>query len=99
LHQTENTWYQARGAIAFADSIHLLGYSMPPSDFEMEMLLREGLHCAFPHKPNKRVFIVNRDIKSAKRIKTVLEFGDVTLDISRSDIVDHLTEILPELAA
>jgi hypothetical protein len=96
---SDNIWYQARGAMVFADSVHILGYSMPPSDFEMEMLVREGLHCPFPHKPNKRVFVVNRDIRTAERIKNVLEFGDVTVDISCSDIIEHLTAVLPELTA
>jgi len=96
---TENIWYQARGAITFADSVHLLGYSMPPSDFEMEMLVREGLHCPFPHKANKRLFIVNCDTTAAQRIKNVLAFNDVTADISQSDIIEHLTALLPELFA
>jgi hypothetical protein len=96
---TENIWYQAAGAIALADSVHLLGYSMPPSDFEMEMLVREGVHCPFPHKPNKRVFIVNLDPSVGQRIKDALAFDDVTSDISRSDIIEHLTALLPELSA
>lgn len=95
----ENIWFQARGGIAFADAVHLLGYSMPPSDFEMEMLVREGLHSPLPHKPNRRVFIVNRDASTAERIKSLLEFGDVTVDISCSDVVEHLNAILPELTA
>jgi hypothetical protein len=96
---TENIWYQAKSAIVFADFIHLLGYSMPPSDFEMETLLREGLHCPFPHKPNKKVFIVNCDLSVRKRIQNALEFNDVTVDISRSGIIEHLAALRPEISS
>jgi hypothetical protein len=44
------------------------------------------------------VFIVNPDTQTAQRIKNVLAFNDVTADISRSDIVEHLTALLPEIA-
>jgi hypothetical protein len=39
------------------------------------------------------------DHKLVILVKNVLAFGDVTADVSRSDIIEHVTALLPELFA
>lgn len=39
----KNLWYSARWMLSWASEIHVLGYSLPPSDFEADGLLRQGL--------------------------------------------------------
>jgi len=88
----ENVWYHAWAALALADFIHFLGYSLPPSDFEMDILLREGLHSWPAEIKKKKVFVVDRDERVGERIAT--QFKGVEIDTSRSDIEAYLRELI-----
>ncbi len=56
-----NVWYAARWALNMAEEIHVLGYSLPPSDFEADTLFREGLYGWATASRPKRVVVVNRE--------------------------------------
>ncbi len=88
----ENVWYHAWAALAFAHFIHFLGYSLPPSDFEMDILLREGFHSWPAEEKKKKVFVVDRDERVRERIAT--QFKGVEIDTSRSDIEAYLKELI-----
>ncbi len=88
----ENVWYHAWAALASADFIHFLGYSLPPSDFEMDILLREGFHSWPAEIKKKKVFVVDRDERVRERIAT--QFKGVEIDTSRSDIEAYIKELI-----
>ena len=90
--ELENLWYHAWAALASADFIHFLGYSLPPSDFEMDILLREGFHSWLAEIKKKKVFVVDRDERVRERIATQLK--GIEIDTSRSDIEAYLKELI-----
>lgn len=88
----ENVWYHAWAALASANFIHFLGYSLPPSDFQMDILLREGFHTWPAELKKKKVIVVDRDERVRERIATQLK--GVEIDTSRSDIEAYLKELI-----
>ena len=85
----QNIWYHAREVLSWGESVHILGYSLPPSDFEMEVLLREGLYSPLRVQPKKRVFFVNSDLTAGSRMRPY-ETDDVRVDTPCNDIVRYL---------
>jgi len=94
--EIENIWYQARGALVWADVVHILGYSLPQSDVEMEILMREGLY-QFPHKRQKKIVIVDRNDEVRERIAKKFGRDEIEIDVSNTDIVTYLRELVPAL--
>jgi hypothetical protein len=90
----ENVWYYARQALAHADFIHFLGYSLPPSDFEMDILIREGLHgwLTLGHRKIKNIRVVNLDERVGERIAK--QFHDVSVRTFHEDICSYLEKLI-----
>lgn len=84
-------WYLARCVLTSTDEIHVLGYSLPPSDFEAGALLREGLFARSPGVREKRVIIVNKDDNVLRRFERFSRPGVVRIEASpKTDARDHL---------
>lgn len=88
----ENIWYMARAALAQAQFIHFLGYSLPPSDFQMDILIREGFWSWIAHDMKKRVFVVDRE--SAVRERFACQFRQIEIDTSNTDISDYIARLI-----
>lgn len=64
-------WYLAERSIVSADRIVVIGYSLPPTDFYSEFLLRKAMSERFRAKPTLRV--VSKDTKKVpERFETIL---------------------------
>jgi hypothetical protein len=94
--EIENIWYQARWVLTWADVVHILGYSLPQSDVEMEILMREGLY-QLPFKPRKKIIIVDRSEAVRSRIAEKFRRDEIEIDVSNTDIVTYLRELVPAL--
>jgi hypothetical protein len=62
----KSIWHSAQWAIALATEVHVLGYSMPPSDFAVDVWLREALYGQVSKA--KKIIIVDRDPSVAARM-------------------------------
>jgi hypothetical protein len=88
-------WYIAREALAHSDVVHILGYSLPPSDFEVRRLIREAY--AWRHRTyNGRSWnfrIVDRDESVASRFRDILG-GSRSLSVEHvgNDITEYLRD-------
>jgi hypothetical protein len=98
--QLENIWFYAREALARANYIHFLGYSLPPSDFEMDILIREGLHSWLKFLSRKEINgttikelrIVDLDNHVCERIGK--QFHNVTVHTFHEDICGYLENLI-----
>lgn len=90
-----NVWYAARWALSLATEIHILGYSLPPSDFEADALIREGLYGWAAAPTVKKVIVVNKDTEVVKRFMRFDRPGSVMVEPSaHDDVADHLKAFL-----
>lgn len=75
-------WYLAERALVSADRIVVIGYSLPPTDFYSEYLIRKAVSRRFRSKPT--LHIVNKDTKMTPKrfeavfgVKTSEKYGDL----------------------
>ena len=88
-------WYTARWLIQSASEIHVLGYSLPPSDFEADTLIREGLYGWRPDPASKRMIVVNKDARVVERFNRYARPGVVEVEASpQQDVADYLREFM-----
>jgi hypothetical protein len=86
-------WNSARAVLNWASEIHVLGYSLPPSDFEADALFREGLYGASDDKTEKLVTIVNTDHSVLERFARYGRQGNVRIESSQHDnVLEHLRQ-------
>lgn len=88
-------WYLARCAIASCDEVHILGYSLPPSDFEADALFREGIFAPPRRWHKRRVIVVNKDPAVFQRFLRYTRPGVVDVEPGESDnVADYLKVFL-----
>jgi len=83
-------WWDARKALAEADEIFCVGYSLPPTDLTTKLLFRSVAH-------PRRVFIVNRsasDLDLKKRYREAFPETEVNDDFDGEDAVKKMVDYL-----
>ena len=89
-------WYIAREVLARSNVVYLLGYSMPPSDFEVRRLLRDAYAWRARSYDRRRwqFRVVDRDPAVADRLRALFEGSDfVEIQHVGTDICYYLKDI------
>lgn len=89
------TWHKARDVLSNSRNIYVLGYSLPPGDFETDSLFRESLFSFLPAFEKRTIFFVNKDKNINERIKTYKRY-EVLANTSISDIEECLNRYVEE---
>ena len=90
-----NVWHYARRVLKGVKNLHVLGYSLPPGDFAIDTLLREGMHSLVASHSPKKILFVNRDQNLRQRAQRYA-FGHVTIEFPETDILTYLRRFVEE---
>lgn len=86
----QNVWYHAYWALAGARRIFVVGYSLPPSDFETINLFREALGSTFDIETKPVILLINPDDDVISRFKSLFAGSQILVDRVYSDCAEWL---------
>ncbi len=88
-------WHQARDVLASSRNIHILGYSLPSGDFEVDTLFRESFYSFLAAFEKRTLFFVNKDPDANRRAK-IYERNDVKVNTDISEIEEYLRRFVED---
>ena len=95
-HQSiRNLWWQAKNrALATADRLYIIGYSLPEADLAMRTLLWESRHVWGNRVPNIPLYVVDKSDKVASHYRKMLGNNYEVVDTyaGRDDAFDRFVE-------
>ena len=90
-----DVWHIARGVLHSSTEIHVMGYSLPPSDFDADALIRDGIFGPRDADTERRLVVVNKDPAVVERFRGYARPEVVKVEASsRSDVIDHMSELM-----